>query len=63
MRPSTFWARTLLLAGSPLVAQSAWTKAPALPTACYGEQDAFGAALDSASCATAASTATVRGTG
>lgn len=37
-----------LLASSPVVAQSAWTKAPALPTACYGEQDSHGAALENA---------------
>lgn len=30
-----------LLIGPPLLAQSAWTKAPALPTACYSEQDTF----------------------
>ena len=37
-----------LLASSPLVGQSAWTKAPALPTACYSELDAHGAALETA---------------
>lgn len=36
------------LASSQAVAQNAWTKAPALPTACYGEQDSHGAALETA---------------
>jgi len=36
------------LASSQAVAQNAWAKAPALPTACYGEQDSHGAALETA---------------
>jgi len=47
-----------LLASSPLVAQSAWTKAPALPTACYGAQDSFVVALDNGRSALGAAAAT-----
>lgn len=32
---------TPFLSGSPLLAQSAWTKTPPLPKACYSEQDTF----------------------
>jgi hypothetical protein len=37
-----------LLAGTPLAAQSAWTKAPALPRACYRTQDTFEADVEKA---------------
>ena len=45
---STSGTIMVLLIASPLRAQSAWSKAPALPTACYGEQDSHGAALETA---------------
>ena len=38
----------MLMAAAPLVAQDPWAKAPALPTACYAKEDAFGEALEKA---------------
>lgn len=39
---------TTLLFGAPLLAQSAWTKAPPVPRACYSGQDTFAADADNA---------------
>lgn len=44
-------ALTTLLCGAPLSAQSAWTKAPALPRACYAGQDTFSADAEKATTA------------
>jgi hypothetical protein len=38
----------LLLAAAPLMAQDPWAMAPALPTACYAKEDAFGEDLEKA---------------
>jgi len=38
---STLIALTTLLYGAPVSAQSAWTKAPSLPKACYSGRDTF----------------------
>lgn len=46
MTPRALAAVALLVAAAPLAAQDPWARVPALPSACYAQEDGFGAALD-----------------